>query len=337
MRGVVMQRIQQNTFKEEDLVDVISLNNKLDQLESESAKDSNNEKAFRKSVLDSLLTQTLDRDNKDLLLMLAYRHSFFNRHRHFSAVRSSINSTSAFFNSSDGFSRNSIETHSQQRLREHMTESNPYEGIKGQGYFRAIEVHYSNNADDANRQAIFILDHIRQLLLNEPELIVGLTYSANENQTIRIRETYANNNWNTKTSGSNQAMVIAAIEKQLANDYQDLQSVFRILPITTIPTQAEHQSESGRAAVLTEDLEAIRQFASTPNHLVLAWQNQLKNDRSQFSKYAIGGGVVDVAFEDNHYIQGCLTELRLASERGFKAPKEFVTAHENSKKNSLKL
>jgi hypothetical protein len=332
-----MQRDARVIFNEADLSDLVALNNKLNELESESAIDNAHEKEFRKNVLDSLLTQALGRDNKDLLLMLAYRHSFFNRHRYFTAVRSSINSAGAFFNAPEGFSKNTIETHSQQRIREHMEKLNPNEGIKGRGYFRAIEVHFSKKPDDAKRQAIYILDHIRQLRLEEPELVVGLTYSANENQTIHIRETYQKGEWNTQTNGSNQATVIAEIEKQLATDYQDLQSAFRILPITSIPTQEQHKSQSGRAALLTEDLEAIRQFTNEPNHVVLAWQNQLKNDRSQFSKYAIGGGVVDIAYEDNHYIQACLTELRTESERGFQVPKAFSTIHENSTKNTPKL
>lgn len=324
-------------FSEEDLIDLASLDLRLNQLRTESNQNKSNEKAFRKSALDSLLTLTLDHENKDLLLQLAYRHSFFNHHRNFSSIRGAINYAGTFFNKENGFSPDSVETHSQQRIREHMETLNPNEGIKGHGYFRAIEVHFSKKPDDAKRQAVYILDHIRQLRLEEPELIVGLTYSANENQTIRIRETYQKDEWNTQTNGSNQATVIAAIENLLATDYQDLQSAFRILPITTIPTQEKHQSQSGRAALLTEDLEAIRQFSAKPNHVVLAWQNQLKNDRSQFNKYAIGGGVVDITFEDNHYIQSCLTELRAASERGFEAPKAFNAKHENSTNNAPKL
>lgn len=332
-----MLRNTNNYFTEEDLVDLVNFNKKLNDLEVESAKNSKNEKAFRKAVLDSLLTQTLNRDNNELLLKLAYRHSFFNRHRQLTSLRSLINSTGTFFNPPDGFSKNTIETHSQQRLREHMTGSHPDEGIKGQGYFRGIEVHFSKEADDANRQAIFILDQIRQLRLNEPDLIVGLTYSANENQTIRIRDTYLKGGWNTQTSGSNQAMVITAIENQLAGDYQDLQTAFRILPITTIPTQAEHQSESGRADLLSQDLEAIRQFASQQNHVVLGWQNQHVNDKANLSKYAVGGGVMkNLTEEDNRYIQNCLSELRRMSNNNLPVPDNFEFAHESSSNYRLK-
>lgn len=332
-----MLRNSNNYFTEDDLADLVNFNKKLNDLEVESAQNSKNEKAFRKAVLDNLLTQTLNRDNRELLLKLAYRHSFFNRHRQLTSLRSIINSTGTLFNPPDGFSKNTIETHSQQRLREHMTGSHPDEGIKGQGYFRGIEVHFSKDADDANRQAIFILDQIRQLRLNEPELIIGLTYSANEDQTIRIRETYAKNEWNTQTYGLNQAMVITAIEKQLASDYQDLQNVFRLLPISTIPTHAEHQSESGRADLLSEDLDAIRQFANEPNHVVLGWQNQHANDKAYSLKYAVGGGVMkNLTEEDNRYIQSCLSELRRMSNNNLPVPAKFELAHESSSNYRLK-
>jgi hypothetical protein len=133
---------------------------------------------------------------------------------------------------------------------------------------------------------------------------VGITYSANHDQSIAINKTYQENNWQTNTRGGNQAAVITALEKLLVTEkYCYLQNVFRILPISTCA------KIGGKGAVenawLAEELLAIDSFLKE-NNLLLGWQDgiSIKNKEAPF---AVGGGISKQLTEDqNEMIQGTL-------------------------------
>lgn len=115
---------------------------------------------------------------------------------------------------------------------------------------------------------------------------VGITYSANYDQTRKIKATYRKGDWCTDTLGSNQAQVIQIVENLLKTSaYQDLQQVFRILPITT----CEHAGGVGavQQTWLQADLDDIQHFVSRPQHVVLGWQNE----NTGTSSYAVGGSI----------------------------------------------
>ena len=153
-------------------------------------------------------------------------------------------------------------------------------------------------------QAKMILDRVRALKKQYPGKKVGITYSANEDQTIKIAETYGNGGYNTGTTGANQAEVIAEIEKLLrTDDYKDCQNTFRIIPVTTILRKTKDNE-----ARINLDLTNAEKFLSDGN-IVLGWVNAYGlNNKSnsavsdnivgglylspnKVKEYAIGGGI----------------------------------------------
>lgn len=114
---------------------------------------------------------------------------------------------------------------------------------------------------------------------------VGITYSANHDQTLKIRATYNAGKRDTGTGGSNQAGVMTEVERLLKEEFPHLQNVFYILPITT----CKHSGGVGAVQQdwLVEDLNAVESFASKPKHAVLAWQNESSGKNS----YAVGGAI----------------------------------------------
>ena len=146
-----------------------------------------------------------------------------------------------------------------------------------------IKIDYSKN--NAQAQARKILNEARRQHKNGATF-VGLTYSANHEQTIKILDTYKNNNWQTGTFGANQAQVIADIERFLETEYKDLQQVFRIVPITTM-------NYSGAKNCASDDeiqfsLDAATKFLEQSDAVTLGWRNQDTVDKKQL---AIGGGI----------------------------------------------
>jgi hypothetical protein len=137
---------------------------------------------------------------------------------------------------------------------------------------------------------------------------VGIIYSANAQQSKRIRETYALGQWHTHTSGANQADVMRVIEALLNTDeFKALQNVFRILPITT----CAWAGGGGRVDnnLLTTDLIAITDFIAEEGHVVLGWQNQ-DSVRREAGPYAIGGGISQqLTPEQDEEIQALLVQL----------------------------
>lgn len=172
------------------------------------------------------------------------------------------------------------------------------------GYFHPFNIPYgSHKPNDAHWQAIQILDNVRALHDNGKGYHqVGLTYSANQGQTEKIKKVYGQHQWNTETTGSNQAEVITQIEKLLAADYKDLQTVFRIIPITTIPTHSA-ATDADKAKLIEIDLADTKKFLEAGN-AVMGWQNQ---DSHPNKPYAIGGGITQLSADNNHLVQTTLS------------------------------
>ena len=140
----------------------------------------------------------------------------------------------------------------------------------------------------AKDQAVEILEYVLQYY-NEGRGYeqIGILYSANAGQTDTIRQTYENGGWFTGTNGGNQASVISEVEKLLRDNprYQKLQSIFRIIPITTMDySKSGHVMDDQR---IKDDLNAVSVFLKKGNRVVLGWQNEYTKE----GEYAIGGGI----------------------------------------------
>ncbi|MGL6030027.1 MAG: hypothetical protein ACRC0B_07005 [Legionella sp.] len=144
-----------------------------------------------------------------------------------------------------------------------------------------ITIDFSRN--NAQQQAKQILDKA-QALYQQGHEKVGITYSANQDQTETIKQTYGRGQWQTRTSGANQAAVMAAVEQLLATpEYQHLQTVFRIVPITTM--EYGRRNNTALDGDVQQSLNDASQFIDDGGYL-LGWANQLTN-----GSVAIGGGV----------------------------------------------
>lgn len=139
----------------------------------------------------------------------------------------------------------------------------------------------------ANNQARVILAKVNKIS-NSGKRKVGITYSANQEQTNNIIDKYKKNEWRTGTNGANQAEVIAQIEILLTTpEYEHLQKVFRIIPITTM----QYKPPSYGIAAADDDsvkmsLQNADEFIARGG-VLLGWRNELTPE----NKLAIGGGI----------------------------------------------
>ncbi len=151
-------------------------------------------------------------------------------------------------------------------------------------------------------QATKILKKFKTLSETTGFVGAAITYSANHEQTLQIREAYEQGLAAAGISGGNQAKVIELVEKSLKEE--GLEHWVRIIPITTCleiggigkPTQK----------MLEDDLNYLESLLKN-GWSVLGWQNQntVKQD-----EYAIGGGIstqLDSAQKD--FIQNTLRKL----------------------------
>lgn len=115
---------------------------------------------------------------------------------------------------------------------------------------------------------------------------VAITYSANYGQAKKINQTYDSGDWNTGTSGSNQADVMREMELLLSNDASTLQGKLQIAPITTLSYEHDGFGTFTHEEVVRNDLKHIKHLLDE-NWDILGWINQSSNPR-----YAVGGGVV---------------------------------------------
>lgn len=138
----------------------------------------------------------------------------------------------------------------------------------------------------ARDQAIKILEEVNRQHINGAKT-VGITYSANQEQTADILKTYKSGGWKTGVGGSNQASVISEIEKLLATPkYQHLQGVYKTVPITTMKYAGGITPLKADDASVQQSLNAASQFMAGGG-VLLGWQNQ----STQQGHLAIGGGV----------------------------------------------
>jgi hypothetical protein len=142
---------------------------------------------------------------------------------------------------------------------------------------------------------------------------IGLTYSANQDQTTEIFSDY---NYNKDSSdnkfadneeknissqvlgGANQANVLTKLNDIIKNNasYSDFKKAFRVIPFTTMRYDKSNNkldldvSASGNN---TECIEAAKNFLKLENSIILGWCNQDSDklpDKTEKKTFAIGGG-----------------------------------------------
>ncbi|HEV2614957.1 MAG TPA: hypothetical protein VGV92_09710 [Gammaproteobacteria bacterium] len=163
------------------------------------------------------------------------------------------------------------------------------------------------------QQADRILENVRKLKDQGYEK-VGITYSANRQQADKIRGAYEQGKWKVGIKGSNQAEVMAIVEKKLSETRNsDLRSVFQVLPLTTMDKKQKGNLDP---KCFEEDKKFIDSFIENKNSVVLGWQNQDSNDQKTDSKFAVGGGrtkettSATMSEDQSKAIQGYLSDLR---------------------------
>jgi hypothetical protein len=146
-------------------------------------------------------------------------------------------------------------------------------------YKKEDGVHYISSKDQASQ----ILNKA-QSLISDGAPGVAITYSANYGQTVKINQTYKDGNWNTQTSGANQADVMQSMESLLGGDFSNLQHKMRIAPITTM-TYTDYGGGK-HEDVIKNDLANIKSLLDL-GWTVLGWQNE----DTGINDFAVGGGV----------------------------------------------
>lgn len=182
------------------------------------------------------------------------------------------------------------------------------------GKFAPTYIDWVDKTDE--EQAIEILG-LAKVYHAEGYKKIGITYSANHEQSMAINKCYQQNKWQTNIRGRNQAAVIAEVERLLLTDkYQHLQNVFQILPISTCARPG------GIGAVemqwLQEELNALDTFITDKN-FILGWQDSTSIIRKD-SPYAVGGGLSkQLTAEQNKLIQDTLINI----EKKYSIAKDF--------------
>lgn len=157
------------------------------------------------------------------------------------------------------------------------------------GSFIRFELTFRDKTADQQARAILAEAQDR---LDAGALGVGITYSANLDQTGRIRRVYADGEWNTGTSGANQASVMTAMEALQTHEFASLQGKVRIVPITTM-SYGELPTGTSMDDIVVADLAAIRAVVAA-GWTVLGWINESGSDQ-----FAVGGGVAAQFFRDH--------------------------------------
>lgn len=156
--------------------------------------------------------------------------------------------------------------------------------------------HYLTSEEQAMR-----ITNYAQELIAKGAIGVAITYSANYDQTQRIAQTYSEGNWNTHTSGANQAAVMTALEELQIISHKNLQHKIRIAPITTM-TYSDYGGKS-HEEVVVDDLYKIEDLLRK-GWMVLGWMNQ-----NTAPNYAVGGGIAELPEKLSALIQANLKEF----------------------------
>ena len=158
------------------------------------------------------------------------------------------------------------------------------------GKFINFCIDYATHTD--KEQAALILAKVNTLITAGSKGAL-ITYSANYSQTVTIEETYKANEWNTHTSGANQASVMREMLSLLGTTNKALQGKMRIAPITTMPGGTIYaplfSKEDFHLGIVVSDLVNIKAYLEA-GWDVLGWQNQ-DTVGSTTHPYAVGGGV----------------------------------------------
>ena len=121
---------------------------------------------------------------------------------------------------------------------------------------------------------------------------VAITYSANYGQTREIEKVYFRGDWETRTSGANQASVMKAMELLLGTKFQELQGKMHIAPITTMNAYddpVDEWNDDVHMGIVITDLDRIAIYLEG-GWDVLGWQNP-NTTANPLHPYAVGGGV----------------------------------------------
>lgn len=138
---------------------------------------------------------------------------------------------------------------------------------------------------------------------------VGYIYSANYGQTRTIQKTYFAGDWNSNTSGDNQALLIMAVEKLLGDQtYAHLQGLVRIMPITTMNGYVNSLpiwNNDIQTGIVNTDLDRIEYYLEC-GWSILGLQDQKTNAHKP---YAIGGDIANMAQTVSDFIQHTLIKF----------------------------
>lgn len=168
------------------------------------------------------------------------------------------------------------------------------------GQFISFYLPYSSKTGDSKNQAQAIADETsKRIKKGSPG--VAITYSANYGQTIEIHKTYDAGNWNTHTSGANQADVMREMEALMGSTETALQGSLQIAPITTM-TYTDYGGNT-HDEVIQSDLSYIKSLLDK-GWDVLGWQNQ-----DSIPKYAVGGKISKMTPAQKMLIQNALSKL----------------------------
>jgi len=161
--------------------------------------------------------------------------------------------------------------------------------------------------------AELLLNKASESVDNDGAKGVGYIYSANYGQTREIEKTYFGNEWNSHTSGANQATIVMAVESELGKSFQKLQGKVHILPITTMNAYTDpidDWDDKLHLGILNQDLDRVE------NYLKCGWDVLGIQDPHSDSKkpYAIGGKIANMSPSVSEFIQNFL--IRLKNENG---------------------
>ena len=138
----------------------------------------------------------------------------------------------------------------------------------------------SKYADYSSKnQAVKMMKDFEQMLKENPNAKIAITYSANNQQVIDITKGYTTGDYDV--SGGNQAEVFNQLIKLIKA--KNLQNNIHIVPIAT------SQQPGGVGAMTPEEVK--RDMANIAKHLGAGWTVLgLRNHHTKPDEYAIGGG-----------------------------------------------
>lgn len=209
-----------------------------------------------------------------------------------------------------------LQTHCAPRASAHYTA----DGTNTKSLFLPLKMTYHDKTNNPNgmsatEQARTILDNVR-VLKEKGYREVGITYSANQEETAALLAYYADTK-NPKEAafprlGTNQGAVMKEVLRLLAEDkYHDLEPAFKIIPLTTMKYDAQGNVAVAEESSVTASIQNAQHFMQASNHALLGWQNQSTrtlpadfysqpNQTAEAAKlgtkyFAVGGGIASTA------------------------------------------